>query len=685
MSGAWLIGLDIGGTFTDVVMVQADTRRVARHKLLTTPHDPAAGALQGIDEILARNGVGARNVEVVLHATTLVANALIERKGACTALVATSGFRDTLDLAREKKFDIYDLQLDKPEPLVPRARRFEVRERVAADGGIEQPLHPDAIEAAVQSIRACGADAVAICLLHSYMNPTHEQALRDALVARLDGVAVSLSSEVLPEIREYERTSTTAANAFVQPIAARYLQRFVDGLRERAMTAPLFIMLSEGGIAAPDLVRRFPVRICESGPAAGAVTAASVAKQRDLAQVLSFDMGGTTAKASLIRDGAPLISTEFEVARTYRFKKGSGLPLKVPVVEMIEIGAGGGSIVRVDELGLIKVGPDSAGADPGPACYGLGGTLPTVTDADLILGYLGEASFLGGRMSLDRALAHAAIERHVARPLGIDVMTAACGIYDLVNENMANAARVQAVERGHDLTGSTMVAFGGAGPVHAWGVAMRLSAGRIVVPPIAGLGSALGLLLAPRSYRISRTFIGTLEALDWNVVEGIFGEMLHEAGNALRQAGVAADQARFVREADMRYLGQRKEITVEIPAGRLGEPMVARLRQAFEQQYRRIYHRIHDGHPVEALSWRLTATGPEIMQPQSLRSQTSDPVEAAAPRRRAIVFNGDPAIEDCRVYRRHEIGAGLRVAGPCVIEEDEFDDRGRPRGPCLDR
>jgi N-methylhydantoinase A len=644
---------------------------MARHKLLTTPQDPADGALQGIDEILASNGLGAEDVEVVLHATTLVSNALIERKGARTALLATRGFRDILDLAREKKYDIYDLQLDKPKPLVPRALRFEVGERIAADGSIELPLEKAAVDAVVERVRECGAAAVAICLLHSYMNAVHEQALRDALADRLPGVAVSLSSEVLPEIREYERASTTAANAFVQPTAARYLQRFVEGLRQRGMRAPLFVMLSEGGIASPDLVRRFPVRICESGPAAGAVTAASVSKQRDIPQVLSFDMGGTTAKASLIQNGAPLVSTDFEVARMYRFKQGSGLPLKVPVVEMIEIGAGGGSIVRVDELGLIKVGPDSAGADPGPACYALGGTHATVTDADLVLGYLGESSFLGGRMPLDRKRAWQVIERQVAKPLGIDVMAAARGIHDLVNENMANAARVQAVERGHDLTGATMVAFGGAGPVHAWGVAKRLAAGCIVVPPIAGLGSALGLLLAPRSYQLSRTYIGTVDALDWNAVERIFTEMEADAGAALREAGVAADASRFVRHGDMRYLGQRKEITIELPPGRLGKAAIAESRRAFERQYRRIYHRIHEGHAIEALSWRLIATGPGIVQPRSLRTIHAEASPAGPPRSRSIVFDGKGAPAECRVYRRADLLPGLSIDGPCVVEEDE--------------
>ena len=671
MSGHWIVGLDIGGTFTDVVMVETGSGQIARHKVLSTPTDPAKGALQGIDGLLELNNVAPRDVEVVLHATTLVSNALIERKGAVTALLTTKGFRDTLDLAREKKYDIYDLQLEKPRPLVPRQLRFEVCERIAADGGVVKDLSSNSTDAAVQWLQEAGVGAVAICLLHSYMNPAHEVALRNALMERLNGIAVSISSEILPEIREYERTSTTAANAFVQPVTALYLQSFCNGLIERGVTAPLFVMLSEGGIASPELVRRFPVRICESGPAAGAVTAASLAKQRDLPRVLSFDMGGTTAKTALIHDGMPMVCTDFEVARMYRFKKGSGLPLKVPVVDLIEIGAGGGSIVRVDDLGLIKVGPDSIGADPGPACYGRGGTLATVTDADLVLGYLGEDSFLGGRMSLSRKLANEAIERHVAGPLGIDVISAARGIHDLVNENMANASRVQAVERGHDPSGYAMVAFGGAGPVHAWGVAKRLAVSRILVPPTAGLGSALGLLLAPRAYRISRTLIGTLDRLEWEAVERLFTDMATEASNALDDAGVARHQIEITRQADMRYLGQRKEVTVTLPPGRLSDQTASTLRQAFEKHYHGIYHRIHDGYPIEALSWRLLATGPEILQPHDLRPTRSVGGPLAAAGMRPMTFDGFATAQDCPVYQRSGIAMGTVAQGPCVVEEDE--------------
>src|SRR5262245_5798766 len=510
MSEGWIVGLDIGGTFTDAVMTHPATRGMVRFKCLTTPDDPSRGALRGIEGVMAEAGVRPQDIAIVLHATTLVSNALIERKGARTALLATRGFGDVLKIGREKKHDIYDLQLEKPEPLVPDGLCFDIAERMGPDGQVVEPLDEKSVLEAALALRECHTEAVAVCLLHSYMNASHERQVRTLLQKHLPGISICLSSEVLPEIREFERASTTTANAYVQPLIATYLQRLMGGLTAAGVNARLFIMLSEGGMAAPDVVRRFAVRICESGPAAGAVIAASIGRQRKLPRILSFDMGGTTAKSSLIHSGAPEITMDFEVARMYRLKKGSGLPLRIPVVDLIEIGAGGGSIVRVDGLGLITVGPDSAGADPGPACYGRGGTLPTVTDADLVLGYLAPDSFLGGRMRLNINAAYEAIDVHVGKRLGIPVAEAALRIHDIVNENMANASRIQAVERGHDPTGYSLVAFGGAGPVHAWGVATRLRLGTVIVPPSAGLGSAIGLLLAPRVSRIVLSIFVTL-------------------------------------------------------------------------------------------------------------------------------------------------------------------------------
>ena len=669
----WIIGLDIGGTFTDVMMVDPDSRRTVRYKALTTPADPAQGALTALQGALAEGHAKPGDVAVLLHATTLVSNALIERKGAVTALVMTRGFRDTVEIAREKKFDIYDLLLDKPRPLVPRELRFEVAERIAADGSVVEPLSTEAITELAATVRRSGVQAVAVCLLHSYMQPTHERMLRDSLEQQLPGVTVCVSSDILPEMREFERASTTSANAYVQPLTSGYLDRFAAGLQEHGVLCPMFIMLSEGGIAAPDVVKRVPIRICESGPAAGAITSAAVARQLNEPKILSFDMGGTTAKTCVVHDGQPSVTSDFEVARIYRFKQGSGLPLRMPVVDLIEIGAGGGSLVHVDSLGLLKVGPESAAADPGPACYGRGGKHATVTDADLVLGYLGGDSFLGGRMALDRDQALKAIATDVGRPLHIEPERAALGIYEVVNENMANASRIQAVERGHDPAGHKLVAFGGAGPVHAWGVARKLGIAKVVVPPAPGVGSAFGLLLAPKAFRLARTYIGLLDALKWTSVQTIYDEMRAEAIAALKQAGIGLADIRFECSADMRYLGQRKEINIPLANGKFNTQRNGALRSAFERLYETIYHRRHEGHPVEALCWRLVASGPETMRlPEAgARAAVLRSKAVRAKRTRPMLFEGWVKHKPCPVYSRYELPPGSRISGPGVVEEDE--------------
>jgi N-methylhydantoinase A len=671
MATGWIVGLDIGGTFTDVVMAHPKSAAMIRFKCLTTPEEPARGALAGVAGVLAEANAAPGDIAVLLHATTLVSNALIERKGARTALISTKGFRDVLRIGREKKFDIYDLQIERPAPLVPDQLSFEVDERVGPDGSVIDALDEQSVTDVADAIKEAGGEAVAVCLLHSYMNATHETRVRELIQRRLGDIPVSLSSEVLPELREYERASTTAANAFVQPVIAAYLKSFVDGLKQLGVNSAFFVMLSEGGMASPEVVRRLAVRICESGPAAGAVTAASIARQCKLPRVLSFDMGGTTAKTALIHDGSPEITMDFEVARTYRFKKGSGLPLRVPVVDLIEIGAGGGSIVRIDELGLVKVGPDSVGADPGPACYGRGGELATVTDADLVLGYLDANSFLGGRMSLDVDAARGAIERAVAKPLGISVNEAALRIHSIVNEGMASASRVQAVERGHDPAGYRLVGFGGAGPVHAYGVASRLRLRTLIIPPNAGLGSAVGLLLAPRTFRLSRTFIGALDRLDWRRVEALFAEMMGEATAALRHAGVTDSDMTFERTADMRYRGQRKELAVDLPVKNLKRDGVAILRKSFEKIYAKIYHRTHDDHPVEALAWRLVAKGPPITRQSSGGKKTVRAQKAKPRTLRPMMFDGWSRPRSCEVHSRYDLKAGHTIVGPAVIEEAE--------------
>ena len=670
-SDGWILGLDIGGTFTDAFMLDPASGRAARFKSLTTPDDPARGALATVSAALDEAGIGPHALKILLHATTLVSNALIERKGARTALVTTRGFRDSLEIAREKKYDIYDILLEKPVSLVPRERRFEVTERMAADGTVLEDLDPDSVTRAAAAIRDSGAEALAVCLLHSYINPSHERKLRTLLKRELPGIAITLSSDVLPEIREYERATTATANAYVQPLTAEYLSRFVRGLRSRRVPAGLFVMLSSGGIATPDVARRFPVRICESGPAAGTITAATIGDQIGRDRILSFDMGGTTAKACLIHGGTPLVTTEFEVARVYRFKKGSGLPLKIPVVDLIEIGAGGGSIARVDSLGLLKVGPDSAAADPGPACYDRGGTLPTVTDADLVLGYLDPANFLGGRMGLSRAKAEAAINRHIARPLGLGLHEAALGIHAVVNENMANAIRIHAAEQGFDAADHALVAFGGAGPVHAYDVARRLGVGTVVVPPSAGLGSAIGLLLAPRAYHLARSYAATLDEIDWKRVNRIFAELTREATAVLRRAGVPARDITLARGADMRYLGQRKELAIDLPTGTFGAGKAAAIRRAFETQYEQVYRRIHDGHAVEALCWRLVASGPPITDSDGLDAARPATVTGAVSRKRPAVFPGSYEAIACPVHDRGALASGKKFRGPALVEEAE--------------
>src|SRR3990172_5261894 len=498
--GTSRIGVDIGGTFTDLVWADEATGAVRVGKVLTTPKDPAQAVEQGIVALLQDAGSAPASVRTLIHGTTLATNALIERKGARTGLLTTAGFRDALEIGREGRDDMYDLFIDQPTPLLPRPLRLEVPERLLPDGSVLRPLDEEGARAAIAALMAEGVEAIAISLLHAYRNPAHERALA-ALVARIaPGLPVSRSSEVLPHIREFERTSTTVANVYVMPLMARYLDDLERKLADMGIPGRFYIMLSSGGIATPETAKRLPIRLVESGPAAGALAAAQAARQMSADRLLSFDMGGTTAKACVIDGGQPLVAREFEVARADRFKKGSGLPIRVPVIEMIEIGAGGGSVARVDRLGLLKVGPDSAGADPGPACYALGGREPTVTDADLLLGYLDPDFFLGGLMRLDVEAARRAVAERVATAPGLDLMEAAWGIHRVVNENMAAAARIHGIERGKDLRAYPLFAFGGAGPVHAWEIGKILKVPRVLLPFGAGAISAFGLLAAPLAF-----------------------------------------------------------------------------------------------------------------------------------------------------------------------------------------
>ena len=674
-------GVDIGGTFTDLVVIDEESGAIRIGKVLTTAKDPAHGVEQGVQSLLDDARVDPVRVRAVVHGTTLATNALIERKGARTALLTTEGFRDTLEIRHEGRYDMYDLLIDPPAPLVPRHLRREVPERLLPDGAVLRPLDEAAARRVVAELIDAGVEAVAICLLHAYLNPIHERRLAALLREAAPHVAVSCSSEVVPEIREYERASTTTANVYVAPLMARYLEDLERRLHGLGIPGQLYVMQSSGGIALPPLARRLPIRLVESGPAAGALAAAQAARERGDSRLLSFDMGGTTAKACVIDGGAPLVAREFEVARADRFKKGSGLPIRVPVIEMIEIGAGGGSIARVDRMGLLKVGPDSAGADPGPACYNLGGRQPTVTDADLLLGYLDAEFFLGGRMRLDRAAAERAVSEHVARPLGLDPTAAAWGIHRVVNENMAAAARIHGIERGRDLRAYPLFAFGGAGPVHCWQVARILRVPRILLPFGAGAMSAWGLLAAPLAFDFVRTVRARLDAADWDALTRLFVEMEDEGRDLLARAGVAAGDARVSRIAEMRYVGQGHEVEAPMPAGRLSPASLPAITASFEDAYRALYHRLPQGVPIEALNWRVTVAGPP---PRLAFGGGAGPATADAVKmsRRAWFAEAAGWI-DTPVYDRDALRAGATFTGPAIVEERESTAVIGPGASCL--
>ncbi len=674
LRGSCRVGVDIGGTFTDLVLVDEVTGAVRVGKLLTTAKDPAQAVEQGLVGLLRKADSAPASVGALIHGTTLATNALIERKGARTGLLTTAGFRDALEIGREGRYDMYDLFIDPPAPLAPRHLRLEVAERLLPDGSVLRPLDEADARRAVEALLAQGVEAIAISLLHAYRNPAHERAL-GSLVARLvPGLPVSCSSEVVPEIREYERTSTTVANVYVMPLMARYLDDLERRLAELGVPGGFHVMLSSGGIATPETARRVPIRLVESGPAAGALAAARAARQMGEERLLSFDMGGTTAKACVIDGGQPLVAREFEVARADRFKKGSGLPIRVPVIEMIEIGAGGGSIARVDRMGLLKVGPDSAGADPGPACYGLGGAEPTVTDADLLLGYLDPAYFLGGRMRLDVEAARRTIEERVARPMGLSLTEAAWGIHRVVNENMAAAARIHGIERGRDLRAYPLFAFGGAGPVHAWHVGRILRAPRVLVPFAAGAISAYGLLSAPLAFDFVRTAPQRLDRADWEQINRLLGEMEAEGRQVLDRARVANLDITVSRSAEMRYVGQGHEVEARLPTGPLGPGSVAALTAAFEDAYRRLYGRTPLGVAIEALNWRLVVSGPAPQM--STAGSPADRPGAAGNRpgpraRRPAFFPDAKGYVDTPVYDRYDLDPGMCIDGPAIIEERE--------------
>ena len=660
------LGVDIGGTFTDVALEIGERRYTA--KGLTTQRAPEEGVLTIVRTIVGDAGIRPVDVTLIIHGTTLATNALIERKGARTALLTTEGFRDVVEIRHENRFEQYDVNIDLPPPLVPRRLRLPIRERVDAQGNVLIPLDEKSISTAIDTLVGQKVEAVAVGLLHSFTNPDHEHRVGEAVAKRMPQAAVTLSSDVSPEMREYERFSTACANAYLQPLMGSYVTRLERGLAQAGFRCPLLLMTSGGGITTTDTAIRFPVRLVESGPAGGAIFAACIASQQGLDQVVSFDMGGTTAKICFIDEGRAQTARAFEVARIYRFTKGSGLPLRIPVIEMVEIGAGGGSIARVDTLGRINVGPDSAGSEPGPVCYDRGGKQPTVTDADVVLGRIDPADFSGGRMPLDAMAADKSIVENIGGGLDLSAVHAALGVSEIVDENMASAARVHAIESGKDIRARTMVAFGGAAPLHAARVAEKLGIGRVLVPANAGVGSAVGLLRAPVAYEIVRSRLVGLNRFDPAVANTVFGEMRTEAEDIVRRGAPHAKLTER-RSAFMRYRGQGHEISVDLPVRKFTTTDVPAITEWFEHAYRRLYSRPIPGVEIEILSWVLSLSAPSIGKLAT--AAKLKPGQARPIAQRKVFDPAGGAFADTPVYERAHLSPGARIKGPAVITEDD--------------
>jgi len=663
------IGVDVGGTFTDFVLVDEHRDLIFTGKRLTSAADPSVAITAGIERLLSEAQTPIAALHSIVHGTTLIANTVIERKGAKVGLVTTAGFRDAIEMGKEIRYDLYDLFLQRPETLAPRHLRREVNERVDAAGTVLMPFDADEFRTTVRALVADGIEAIAVAFIHSYRNPTHERAAKAILAAEFPHLPVTISADVAPEIREFERTSTAVCNAYVQPLMRRYLARLQAELQRMGLQGSLYIMLSGGGITTVRAAEEFPVRIIESGPAAGAIAASFYSELTHTDHLIAFDMGGTTAKMCLVEDGRPEHAHEFEAGRVRRFRKGSGIPLKVPVIDLIEIGAGGGSIAWIDRMGLLKVGPKSAGSDPGPVCYGRGGTQPTVTDADLLLGYLSPDFFLGGEMPLELAAVERVIEAKLARPLGLSVIEAAAGIHSIVNENMAAATRMYIAEKGRDPRRYAMLAFGGAGPVHAYQLAKLLKLKRIICPLGAGVMSALGFLVAAPAIDLVRSYVTRLTDIDWRHLNVLYTEMAQEARSLLKEAGADDASISIRRHADMRYVGQGFEIDVPLPDGALSAQSAAQMRDAFLNSYRSLFDREIREVPTEALTWRLSATAPVPNVTLNFAGQRID----SGPRRkgtRKVYFPGTGFV-DCPVYNRYALMPGTSLHGPAVIEERE--------------
>ena len=661
------LAIDIGGTFTDIVLEQDGELNTS--KVLTTPAAPEDGVLNGIEQVLAKAGTASGDIGILLHGTTLATNAIIERKGANVALITTDGFRDVLEIGYESRFNQYDIFIDKPTPLVPRHRRFTVPERVDVHGRVLLDLDEDAVQALLPKLDRAGVESIAIGFLHGYANPAHEQRAREIIEAARPDLSITLSSEVCPEIREFERLTTATANAYVRPLMARYLNNLETRLSKIGIVSPVLLMTSGGGLTTLETAARFPIRLVESGPAGGAILATGIAADLDLTKAISFDMGGTTAKICLIDDFAAQRAREFEVDRQARFRKGSGLPLRIPVIEMVEVGAGGGSIARVDALNQITIGPDSAGADPGPAAYGRGGEQPTITDADIHLGRIDPGRFAGGQVPLSPDRAEAALSADIGKKLDLSSQMAAYGVTEMVDETMANAARVHAVEQGKAASDYTLIAFGGAAPLHAGRLAEKLSVERIIVPTHAGVGSAVGFLRAPVAYEVVRSRNMRLRQYDPEFVNAIFHEMYDEA-KAVVEAGAPGSVVSEHRLAYMRYLGQGHEIAVNLPTRPLTDEDADLVQTSFDATYERFYQRKLPNAEVEVLTWALTLTTASAPS-ETTSIEPTDSRDAQVAGSRAIFDPASGELRDVPLHWRPDLVPGDAITGPAVIAENE--------------
>jgi N-methylhydantoinase A/oxoprolinase/acetone carboxylase beta subunit len=665
------LGCDIGGTFTDFVLLNDETGEMKTGKCLTTPRDPSDAVEEGIRVLEATTPGFVGKLDELIHGTTLVINSIIERKGARTGLVTTKGFRDILEIGREIRYAPYDIFAEFPEALIPRRLRVEVDERIRSDGSVIKAMDPAEARQAVRTLLATGVESIAVCLINSFENPVHELMLEEIIAEEAPGISASISYRVLPQIKEYERTSTTVTNAYVKPLTGRYLSKLAGRLQSIGFKGKLFIMLSSGGVTSVETAAEFPVRIIESGPTAAVIAGQYYGRHFNIPEMFCFDMGGTTAKSCLIQKGVAGIVPTFEVGRVQRFMKGSGLTIQVPVVDLMEIGAGGGSIAKISKMGTLQVGPESSGADPGPICYGRGGTDPCVTDADLLLGYLDENYFLGGEMKLDKDGARRGVEEKIAGPLGVSFIQAIWGIHDLINETMAGAAKTHIAEKGGNPKIVTIASFGGAGPVHAYGLARKLGAPRLLVPPNAGVGSALGFFTAPRAFDLLRSHKVSLTNVALADIEHIFRELEKEATKILRHE--AADEAiRFDRSLDMRFVGQGSEVSVPVPAGNFSKFEKAEIRRFFDGVYGKLYGRTYPDSEAEFINLKVRAGLPErLLQLRRLDAKKGQSIDAAVKGKRLAY---SPIARDFiqhTVYDRYKLFPSAQFVGPAIVEEKE--------------